>query len=297
MLNEHPVLGVETWYHAWASRDFAALAAMYHPDAEFIRPDGRSAGVERIVAYWRTLAAADPGATATVEAAHFASDVVTVEWTERQSQGPGDTAPPANQVVDVFRVLNGRIVSHHQYLDPARRLRLLAEFASRTAETTDPSASTLDPGTTMVPAAAVEDPAGTVVPDQMPHGAAEVMKAVRPDPVATGDLPELRVEAGPDDGLCFAMNGDVVNIGRVPDNEVVLRDAATSGHHARVERRDGQFYAVDLDSTNGTYVNGEKIRLHRLSHGDRLTIGLNVLVLVEPSPSPVTSTSPPAPAS
>ena len=48
-------------------------------------------------------------------------------------------------------------------------------------------------------------------------------------------------------------------MGRSPDNDLILRDPATSGHHARVERRGEQFWVVDLGSTNGTLVNGEPV--------------------------------------
>ena len=57
---------------------------------------------------------------------------------------------------------------------------------------------------------------------------------------------------------------------------MILRDPATSGHHARLERRDEQhFWLVDLGSTNGTFVNGESVQEKQLSHGDRITIGQN----------------------
>jgi pSer/pThr/pTyr-binding forkhead associated (FHA) protein len=58
---------------------------------------------------------------------------------------------------------------------------------------------------------------------------------------------------------------------------VILRDPATSGHHARIERRGDQFWIVDLGSTNGTLVNGESVQEKQLNHGDRLTIGQNAV--------------------
>jgi pSer/pThr/pTyr-binding forkhead associated (FHA) protein len=68
-----------------------------------------------------------------------------------------------------------------------------------------------------------------------------------------------------------------LRLGRSPDNDVILRDPATSGHHARLERRGDQFWIVDLGSTNGTLVNGEPIQEKALSHGDRVTIGQNAV--------------------
>jgi pSer/pThr/pTyr-binding forkhead associated (FHA) protein len=58
---------------------------------------------------------------------------------------------------------------------------------------------------------------------------------------------------------------------------VILRDPATSGHHARLERRGDQFWLVDLGSTNGTLVNGEPIQEKELNHGDRVTVGQNAV--------------------
>jgi len=57
----------------------------------------------------------------------------------------------------------------------------------------------------------------------------------------------------------------------------VLRDPATSGHHARVERRGNQFFVVDLGSTNGTLVNGEVVMERELKNGDAITIGQNAV--------------------
>ena len=66
-------------------------------------------------------------------------------------------------------------------------------------------------------------------------------------------------------------------VGRDPGNDIILRDPATSGHHARVERRGDQFWIVDLGSTNGTLVNGEPVQEKELSNGDRITIGQNAV--------------------
>lgn len=102
-------------------------------------------------------------------------------------------------------------------------------------------------------------------------------------PPAAGDavpaLPEgeLVIASGPDSGHTFRVSGPAIRIGRAPDNDMVLRDPATSGHHARVERRGNEFYVVDLGSTNGTLVNGEVVMEHLLKDGDSITIGQNAV--------------------
>ena len=92
-----------------------------------------------------------------------------------------------------------------------------------------------------------------------------------------GPVGELTIESGPDHGHTFRLTGEALRIGRSPDNDLILRDPATSGHHARLERRGGEFFIVDLGSTNGTLVNGEPVADRELRHGDRITIGQNLV--------------------
>ncbi|HYL07862.1 MAG TPA: FHA domain-containing protein [Candidatus Udaeobacter sp.] len=94
---------------------------------------------------------------------------------------------------------------------------------------------------------------------------------------AGGPQAELAIEAGPDAGHTHRAGDHAVRLGRSPDNDVILRDPATSGHHARLERRGEQFWIVDLGSTNGTFVNGEAVQEKQLNTGDRLTIGQNAV--------------------
>ncbi|MDQ6746544.1 MAG: FHA domain-containing protein [Candidatus Dormibacteraeota bacterium] len=88
---------------------------------------------------------------------------------------------------------------------------------------------------------------------------------------------ELVIASGPDSGHSYKVAGPAIRIGRAPDNDLVLRDPATSGHHARVERRGSQFFVVDLGSTNGTLVNGEVVTERELKNGDSITIGQNAV--------------------
>ena len=92
-----------------------------------------------------------------------------------------------------------------------------------------------------------------------------------------GRQAELTIETGPDAGHAHRAGDQALRLGRSPDNDVILRDPATSGHHARLERRGDQFWIVDLGSTNGTLVNGEPVQEKELNHGDRVTIGQNAV--------------------
>jgi hypothetical protein len=70
-----------------------------------------------------------------------------------------------------------------------------------------------------------------------------------------------------------ALMADGLDIGRADSNGLVLADSSVSRQHARV-RREGSGYVVeDLDSTNGVFLNGKRVKTGRLNDGDRLRIG------------------------
>jgi sigma-54 dependent transcriptional regulator, acetoin dehydrogenase operon transcriptional activator AcoR len=69
------------------------------------------------------------------------------------------------------------------------------------------------------------------------------------------------------------MGPKAVVIGRDADCDVTLNDSATSRRHARIERRGEHYYIVDLDSTNGTMVNGRRVRERLLVENDVVRIG------------------------
>ena len=69
-----------------------------------------------------------------------------------------------------------------------------------------------------------------------------------------------------------------LTIGRSPDNAVIIDNPAVSGHHARVFSESGAVILEDLNSTNGTYVNGQHTNRRVLRSGDVLQIGKHQLV-------------------
>ncbi|HXE76470.1 MAG TPA: FHA domain-containing protein [Candidatus Xenobia bacterium] len=70
----------------------------------------------------------------------------------------------------------------------------------------------------------------------------------------------------------------IVKIGRTPDNTVVIDNPAVSSHHARIFRDADNFILEDLQSTNGTLVNGQLVSRHTLKNGDAIGIGKHTLV-------------------
>ncbi len=71
----------------------------------------------------------------------------------------------------------------------------------------------------------------------------------------------------------YNMSKERYTIGRLPDNDVRIDNPAVSGHHSLIINILNDSFLEDLNSTNGTYVNGKLIKKHALQHGDVITIG------------------------
>jgi pSer/pThr/pTyr-binding forkhead associated (FHA) protein len=67
--------------------------------------------------------------------------------------------------------------------------------------------------------------------------------------------------------------GNIITIGRQPDNLLCIDNPAVSGHHAKVYWEDDRYVVEDLESFNGTYLNNERIAKRELRDGDVVLIG------------------------
>lgn len=115
----------------------------------------------------------------------------------------------------------------------------------------------------------------------------------------------------------YNMNKERYTVGRLPDNDIRIDNAAVSGHHSLIINILNDSFLEDLNSTNGTYVNGKLIKKHALQHGDVITVGHHQLrfmeddeqqdefektMVIQPSARPVealraaTASAPPQPA-
>ncbi|MFZ5632918.1 MAG: FhaA domain-containing protein [Bacillota bacterium] len=88
---------------------------------------------------------------------------------------------------------------------------------------------------------------------------------------ATGYV--LEAKEGPQAGKIIRLEGYPVVLGRRESCDIVLPDGSVSRRHARLEPLKGSWVVTDLNSTNGTYVNGERIKTKTLSPGDSLKLG------------------------
>jgi predicted component of type VI protein secretion system len=77
-----------------------------------------------------------------------------------------------------------------------------------------------------------------------------------------------------------------VTLGRKADNDILINDPAVSGHHAVIEMHQGHFRLHDLDSTNGTHLNGRKVQRTGLRNGDEIRLGSHSLHYSGPDAPP-----------
>ncbi|MEQ8846417.1 ATP-binding protein [Botrimarina sp.] len=91
-------------------------------------------------------------------------------------------------------------------------------------------------------------------------------------------MPSLFVIQGRDQGQRFVLEEALVGLGRVAGNSIQLRDTEVSRKHAVLEQSGDSFVLRDLNSSNGTFVNGHRVREKRLDTGDRVQMGRTLLL-------------------
>jgi pSer/pThr/pTyr-binding forkhead associated (FHA) protein len=92
----------------------------------------------------------------------------------------------------------------------------------------------------------------------------------------------LKFISGKYQGGEFPLKGDKqLIIGRSSELDIVLVEDMVSRKHAKITLQNGKITIEDLGSTNGTFVNGEKVKQHRLKENDRILVGTSILKLVK----------------
>ena len=92
--------------------------------------------------------------------------------------------------------------------------------------------------------------------------------------------PRVVVIAGPLKGSVFELGEAELSVGRDSTNSVRLADSLLSRRHCRVTREGAGFLLTDLESLNGTFVNGRPVREHALAEGDLIDVGESRLVFL-----------------
>ncbi len=82
------------------------------------------------------------------------------------------------------------------------------------------------------------------------------------------------------------LEGKPVTVGRKGDNQIVIDNLAVSSHHCRITFEDGHYYIQDLGSTNGTYVNSQRIEKEILRPGDMVGVAKHSLVFLDETAAP-----------
>ncbi|MGD2127303.1 MAG: adenylate/guanylate cyclase domain-containing protein [Desulfobacteraceae bacterium] len=90
-------------------------------------------------------------------------------------------------------------------------------------------------------------------------------------------MPEFRIVTGYGKSFNYGILQDITTIGRSKDNHVVLTDHTASRRHAKLRKTPDGYLLLDLESHNGTYVNGARITGRILKHNDFVEIGTSVL--------------------
>ena len=105
-----------------------------------------------------------------------------------------------------------------------------------------------------------------------------ILLVQRSSPVARGAAAFLEVQSGPRAGVRLPLGRTSTRLGRSPRNEVVLTERSVSAQHAVIERGQDGFVVRDAGSSNGTFVNDQRVQARRLWEGDRLRLA-NVALL------------------
>ncbi len=80
------------------------------------------------------------------------------------------------------------------------------------------------------------------------------------------------------------IGADSLAVGRKADNDIVIDNPAVSGHHCRISMQGGAYFVEDIESTNGTFVNGKRVKKSGLHNNDVVGLAKHALVFLEDAP-------------
>ena len=116
-----------------------------------------------------------------------------------------------------------------------------------------------DPAPAAAPAAATADVTAPVAPVAGAAASASAARVSGPQKATRDAVSRIVITSGPKAGLELPLTGEPLTIGRSSESGLVIRDDYTSSHHARLLLWGDQWMLQDLDSTNGTWHDGERV--------------------------------------
>jgi pSer/pThr/pTyr-binding forkhead associated (FHA) protein len=93
---------------------------------------------------------------------------------------------------------------------------------------------------------------------------------------------KLYMMDGSDEGQSFDLKTDIVYVGRSPENHIQMKDKFISRKHIKISMKGDKYFVEDLESKNGTFVNGQQIRPgveHEVGEGVPIVLGMSVICL------------------
>jgi len=105
-------------------------------------------------------------------------------------------------------------------------------------------------------------------------------------------MTSLYVVSGSDETRAFDLKDDTISIGRAPDNDIQIKDRFVSRKHLKIFRKESKYFIEDLESKNGTFINGKQIPSgveFEIEEGLTIAIGMSVICLDKESSEDVMS--------
>lgn len=94
-------------------------------------------------------------------------------------------------------------------------------------------------------------------------------------------MPEIIVKLGDRIIHRYFFDKDALSVGRARDNDIVIENLSVSRNHCRMKKQDGKYILTDMNSANGTLVNGVRVTKAEVVHNDVISVGKHVLLFVD----------------
>jgi pSer/pThr/pTyr-binding forkhead associated (FHA) protein len=110
-------------------------------------------------------------------------------------------------------------------------------------------------------------------------------------------MPEIIVKLGDRIIHRYYFDKDMLSVGRARENDIVIENLSVSRNHLRIKKQDNKFIMTDMNSANGTIVNGVRVSKTELVHNDEITVGKHSMVFINADDESVDASQRSAPAS